>query len=271
VARIASRRLPRRLVRLGGGIATAALSMGLSVAAGAVWPQVAQAIPGLGGERPAQVAESARPLGTPPATLVTDAPHAFMATQRDGVTPVAYDPCRPIHYVVNDAFAPAGSEGLVDAAVARISAATGLQFTYDGRTYELPSDEREPFQPERYGNRWAPVLIAWSGPGADAQLADDVSGRGGSTTAVADGVVAYVTGAVRLDAAQLGRVLASAGGQAMTQGVIEHELGHVVGLAHVDDATQLMFPATQQGVSDFAAGDLAGLAALGRGTCLPSL
>jgi hypothetical protein len=261
----------RSLIRYGGVAATLAASFGLSTGIGALWPQVAQAIPGIAADRPSRGAESTQPLGAPPVAPVTDAPYAYMATQRDGVTPVAYDPCRAVHYVVNDAAAPAGSDGLVDAAIARIAAATGLRFVADGRTDEPASDDREAFQPERYGDRWAPVLIVWSGPDAAPDLADEVSGRGGSTTTVSNGVVAYVTGEVLLDAAQLEDILASAGGRAMTQGVIEHELGHVVGLSHVADASQLMNPATQQGVNDFAAGDLAGLAALGRGACLPNL
>jgi hypothetical protein len=44
-----------------------------------------------------------------------------------------------------------------------------------------------------------------------------------------------------------------------------------VGLAHVADASQLMYPQGQAGVIDFRAGDLTGLAALGKGICLPDL
>lgn len=49
-----------------------------------------------------------------------------------------------------------------------------------------------------------------------------------------------------------------------------HELAHVVGLDHVDDPTQLMNP-EGTGVTEFAAGDLAGLAVLGGGQCVPEL
>ena len=45
-----------------------------------------------------------------------------------------------------------------------------------------------------------------------------------------------------------------------------HELGHVVGLAHVDDSREVMY-ADNVGVTQFGSGDLAGLAALGRGRC----
>lgn len=49
-----------------------------------------------------------------------------------------------------------------------------------------------------------------------------------------------------------------------------HELANVVGLDHVDDPTQLMNPEGTN-VTEFAAGDLAGLARLGGGQCVPEL
>lgn len=60
-------------------------------------------------------------------------------------------------------------------------------------------------------------------------------------------------------------------GRQVVRAIVLHELGHLVGLGHVTDATQLMYPEGQPGVTDFGAGDLAGLAALGRGTCRPDL
>ncbi len=53
--------------------------------------------------------------------------------------------------------------------------------------------------------------------------------------------------------------------------ILLHELGHLMGLAHVDDSAQLMFPEARREVPDFAAGDLTGLAALGGGVCVPEL
>jgi Zn-dependent protease with chaperone function len=60
-------------------------------------------------------------------------------------------------------------------------------------------------------------------------------------------------------------------GKRVVRAVVLHELGHLVGLDHVTAADQLMYPQVQPGVTDFGAGDLTGLAALGRGTCMPNL
>jgi hypothetical protein len=48
--------------------------------------------------------------------------------------------------------------------------------------------------------------------------------------------------------------------------VVLHELGHLVGLDHVRDRGELMFP-TANDVVGYGPGDLQGLAALGRGAC----
>jgi hypothetical protein len=48
--------------------------------------------------------------------------------------------------------------------------------------------------------------------------------------------------------------------------IVMHELGHVVGLAHVDDRGELMY-ADSVGQKTFGPGDLTGLGALGRGRC----
>lgn len=45
-----------------------------------------------------------------------------------------------------------------------------------------------------------------------------------------------------------------------------HELGHLVGLAHVDEPTELMYDGNV-GQLDFGPGDRQGLAVLGNGEC----
>lgn len=220
---------------------------------------------------PAGVDASSEPIGTPAPVPAGGGPHVFAALQPDGAAPVAYDPCRPVHVVVNGRTAPAGADLALRDALAEVSAATGLRFVVDGPTTEAPVERRQPYQPDRYPGRWAPVLVAWSDPQETPGLAGSVAGRAGSTwVETPDGSV-YVTGAVALDGPDLAEILATPGGATVARAIVQHELAHLVGLDHVDDEGQLMYPETVEGRTDFGAGDLAGLAALGTGACFPEV
>ncbi len=177
--------------------------------------------------------------------------------------PARWNPCAPIHYVVQTRWAPPTGRADLAAALAQLSDISGLQFTDDGDTDEVPLRTREAFQPERYGDRWAPLLVGWV-PAAETDLGLG-NGVQGVTVAVAlsgrDGG-AIVTGMVALDA---GHRLPGGFGPGATEGeVLLHELAHAVGLGHVLDPTQVMFPQTTNSESQYGAGDRAGLAALGR-------
>jgi hypothetical protein len=176
--------------------------------------------------------------------------------------PARWNPCRPLGYVVNPAWMPPrGREDLIDA-LSRITAVSGLRFVDQGDTDEVPRQDRPAYQPERYGERWAPLLVAWVPASAtDLGIGGGTQGLA-STTAVptsAGGVI--VTAQVALDA---DRRLASGFGPGATEGeVLLHELAHAVGLGHVDDPTQVMYYRTTNSESQFGAGDRAGLVALG--------
>lgn len=210
------------------------------------------------------------PLGEPAPGTHSSA-FRFLATQEGGDEPVAYDPCRPVHVAVGGS-APAGGDAALTAAVAEVSEATGLRFVRDAPTDEPASDDREAYQPERYGDRWAPVLIVWETDDLHPDLAAGGVGLGGSRSlSLPGGPSVYVTGQIELDARQLAEVLARPDGADQVRVIVQHELSHVVGLGHVDDPGQVMFPEARPGVHDFGAGDLTGLAALGRGVCVPEL
>jgi hypothetical protein len=198
--------------------------------------------------------------------------YKFYALQSDGKTPVAYDPCRPIHYVIRQQGEPPGTDPIVFTAVERVSQATGLHFVFDGTTSEAPSNQR-PDRLARYGSRWAPVLITWSTPKESSGFSKaDVLGFGGSESVTGpSGARVLVTGAVTLDSQKLGKILKQPDGEQVVRAVVLHELGHVVGLDHSDAKSQLMFKRIQHGMTDFGAGDLTGLAALGKGGCFPNL
>jgi len=219
--------------------------------------------------------ESAQPLGKPAPLTVPSSEYAFMQKAPDG-TPVAYDPCRPIHYVTRAANAPAEGAQLIKEAISAVSLATGLVFIDDGATTEAPAARHVSFQPDRYGARPAPVLIAWETQAEEPRFTDDPSApttTGGLSASEAfitrDSVVTYASGQVALNGPGVRRVIDHADGLNQARGVIEHELGHLVGLDHVPGA-QLMSPTLAPGISSYQPGDLAGLSLLGQGKCHPS-
>ncbi|BCW69826.1 hypothetical protein NicSoilB8_08700 [Arthrobacter sp. NicSoilB8] len=219
---------------------------------------------------PPGIEEQDNPLGSPRKPETASTSYKFLATNEDG-SPVGYSPCRPLHYVVNAALAPPGAGRLVDDSIRTISEATGIRFINDGPTSELSSPTREPYQKERYGDRWAPLLIAWTTPEQAPQLKGPVIGTGGSTHfSFGDGPKSFVTGSLELDAPQIAEDLDRTQGAAYATAVILHELGHVMGLEHVDDPAQLMYP--EIGSPDgLAAGDLNGLYELGHAQCRKDL
>lgn len=249
----------------------------LAAVYGARWlPSVADGrLPWLAGLPPAAAREYPRPgveeAGGRLAPDVTAADpggaYAFLETRPgpDGTpAPVGWSPCRPVHVVVDPAGAPSDFATQVQGVLAEVSAATGLVFADDGLVTEAASPDRAPFQPEVYGDRWAPVLVRFTDAGTVPDLAGDVAGVA-HTLMMADPVSAdafIVSGSVYLDVTLLDRP-----GQYLP--VLRHEVAHLVGLDHVDDPTQLMHPVTP--VDTFQQGDLTGLAAVGRGPCAPGL
>ncbi len=81
----------------------------------------------------------------------------------------------------------------------------------------------------------------------------------------------YVTGSLLLDGPQLEESLRVVGGRDQVLSVLLHELGHVIGLGHVEDPAELMHPEGQPGAAGYGPGDRAGLARLGAGACVPDL
>ncbi|MEZ2388561.1 matrixin family metalloprotease [bacterium RCC_150] len=224
---------------------------------------------------PPGIGENPGPLGRPAPLTATSKSYAFLQKREDG-SPVTYDPCRAIHYVTRPDNSPAVGPELIQEAIAAISHATGLTFVNDGDTTEAPSADHRSYQKDRYGDRWAPVLIAWETHAEQPKFTnpargETVTGLGGSE-AVSFGNTGftYVSGQVELNGPALQRMSAELGTE-QVRAVIEHELGHVVGLDHVNDPSQIMNPSETPGVVSFGAGDLTGLSLLGQGKCQPTL
>jgi hypothetical protein len=201
----------------------------------------------------------------PEVTPTTSGEYAFMNVS-DG-EPIRWDPCRPIYYVINTAGGPSGSEQLIFDAVDSVSQATGLSFEFEGYTTEVASFDRELIQ-EDYGDRFVPVIFGWSTEADEPDLEGTVAGLGGATaTSGAYGDQQYlVAGVVILDSVDLQAMMVSGNRRGLARAVIMHEIGHVVGLAHVDDPGELMNP-TNSSLEGWGPGDQEGLAIAGAGPC----
>jgi hypothetical protein len=179
-----------------------------------------------------------------------------------------WDPCQPIRYVISGIPPFPGAVQLLSSAIKEVSRASGLLFVYAGTTDESATEKRSPYQPERYGSRWAPVLVAWTDPTAVSRLSGSTVGIGGASSAAPDGATPrLVSGIVYLDAPELTTMRQRSAGAQQVRSVMLHELGHLVGLQHVNDSASIMFPQESSAVQDYSVGDLRGLAFAGSGPC----
>lgn len=232
-------------------VVTAAILAGVVLLHPSAQMETLRGLIGLGRER----------LLPAPAIEARGGAYAFAATQPGSDEPVAWDPCSPVSYAVNPAGMPAGARPLVDRAIARISAATGLAFEDDGDT------DRRPFTGSLVplgGGR--PVVIGWGDEAEFPELAGSVAGLGGAAPEEgARGRRHYVTGGIVLDTAAITDV-AVAEQPRVVEAIVVHELAHVVGLAHVPEPMELMF-ADNTGQVELGPGDREGLARLGAVPC----
>ena len=208
--------------------------------------------------------------------------HSFLGRWPVDATPYRWPSDEPIHYVVDDEFGPPETLALVQDAIADIEAATGLNFLYGGMSAEphvghdprMVNGEvvdvehpREAYQPAVYGDRWASVWIgarrdysATPTVGTAQPISHDLVRTtqlieiGGETFSA--GEPTFVTGTVSFHWPEVGGDLDEAAA------ILRHELCHLLGLDHVPETGQLMFPSITDN-RDLGGGDLLGLHLVG--------
>lgn len=203
-----------------------------------------------------------------PSMLTTAGPQlgdgfAVWEVNDDGY-PVRWDPCRPIEVVLSPQGAPPVAAADLEEALERLANATGLELVLTGVTDERPAAARLPYQPERYGERWAPILVAWAAPG-EAGLPLRTTDRGLAIPIAAgpEGDRTYLTAQVVLNAERMD-LRPGFGDRSDSWGAtLLHELGHALGLDHVEDPEQLMSVFPGHGPVELGDGDRAGLSAVG--------
>ncbi len=186
--------------------------------------------------------------------------HAFTSVQADGTHPGRLRP------VPGD---PGGGEpdrraaGLARAGGHRDRPRVGsewLRFALVGITDDRPGaiwDQQDGF---------APVLVSWASTWEGYGLDGDIVGTGLSVAVRRAGRSYYASGEVTLDRDQFQQLTTRTDADRVLQPILDHEFGHLVGLAHVEDEGELMNH-HNLGRTSWGPGDLAALAALGKLPC----
>jgi hypothetical protein len=162
---------------------------------------------------------------------------------------------------------PANGIQVLHAAIAEISAATGLKFVQAPDTHAVPWGNGADLDNTTDG-LFPPVLVDW----ATEKEYSPLTGHGGVASPFAFVVTnwpkpiahQYVSGQVTLSA-DVFRTLAGHGAVDAERGLLVHEFGHLVGLGHVNDSTEIMNPTVI--VTRPGPGDLQALAEAGSGRC----
>jgi hypothetical protein len=177
--------------------------------------------------------------------------YAFLRMSDTG-QPAHWDHCQPIYYVVNPLHAPPNWESIVQEAVNATVDASGFDFRDTGTT------EDRQFNPTARGFA-TPVLIGWASASEVPILSGGIDGYGAFASYLRGDQLEATAGAVVLDAgayAQMGRTDSKD-----EVFILAHELGHVLGLDHVDDIDEVMYR-RYAGQERFGSGDIEGFEVL---------
>jgi hypothetical protein len=216
---------------------------------------------------PAPAPSSPAPTPTPTGPGRGNASSYSLSHNSNG-TVTRWNPCDgAIHVRANLDLAPSGAVDDVLEALRQLGTATGLTFTYDGTTSYVPTSSNT-------ANRPAPLVIAWADRGTGSGQTDLVQsgaiaeGGWNSSAVSTDGGRTWnwkiSSGFVVVDPSASSALTSGFGTGATRGALLLHELGHAVGLQHVSDQGQLMYPTlTSTTVGSYGAGDLAGLAKVG--------
>ncbi len=212
-------------------------------------------------KRISQVRRSA--AATAAARTATASTSYTFTTMLDG-QPMRWDPCTPIRWTANLSQAPAGGLEVLQEAVNRVAQVSGTTWEYVGASTATAASG---YLPTRTQSTYPPVLLGWTDGASSDLLAGQAASVLGMTRTAwfgiqrADGskVAATRAAVIALDRTDTLPLRGAMSWKALAL----HELGHVMGLGHISDRTQLMASVLPP-VTDLQAGDQAGLTRVGR-------
>lgn len=165
----------------------------------------------------------------------------FTSSAADG--PLRWESCSVVDVLVNPGSFGATAFAEIESAFSELSTITGLRFRLSP-SGEVPTSRWGLSRPGEI----PPVLVAWVDP-ADTDLIDSASGATVANSSVRAGVRRIVTGAVALNAEHYDKYRSGSGEGMTRRNLILHELGHLVGLDHVDGPV-LMDPVIDESTPD---------------------
>jgi hypothetical protein len=172
--------------------------------------------------------------------------------------------CEPIRFVLNTKNAPKGAVEDFKLAVTKMNGASALDLVVVGTTKAKSTTNWADSAGE---SDWRPVLISW-GVGGTSILSENASGTATNRSVTnADGKKVIVSGQIVFNYKHDDLYTPGFGAYGSRTLLYMHEIGHVLGLDHTDDKSQMMYK-NVAGTVDAGAGDLTGLKALGKGGCL---
>lgn len=225
-----------------------------------------QALPGISA---AQETTTSTTSATAPTSVSVNFPaqddataYAFRTTQPDG-TPLVRDACRPLTYYLAEEHMPAHGEEMAKSAFAEISKHSGLTINFGG--YDV----------WRKGSAAAKdkqnIYVQWY---PNFENRDPAGPRDSLGFAQTTSLRNTKTGYRELLAARISLNLSATPPfdpdlfpdyvDAWYKQTLLHEIGHVLGLDHVDDPGQVMHDYGNFREGGLGAGDIAGLAAIGK-------